>query len=116
MLTERNFKVPLYDYTVEVKIFDKAEEARAKFPDVIDGSMLGCTLEHIDCPRCTLLIPATGISTIIHELEHAKNLIWKYIGYKPQASNDEPDAYLLGYLFEQVEKVLKIHTKLASKY
>jgi hypothetical protein len=115
MLTERSFKVPLYEFTVEVKVFDKVEEVRAKFSDVFDSSMLGCTLEHIDCPRCTLIIPATGLSTIVHELEHVKNLIWKYIGYTPQASNDEPDAYLIGYLFEQVEKILKIHNKLALK-
>ena len=48
-------------------------------------------------------------SLVVHELEHVKNLIWKSKGYKPQADNDEPDAYLIGWLFEQVDKVIKKH-------
>ena len=28
-------------------------------------------------------------SSIIHEAEHIKNSIWRYIGYTPQEDNDE---------------------------
>lgn len=113
MITEKKFKVPIYDYVVYVMIVDSMEEAVKKHPE-IKGSMYGCTLEY-DNPFCKVILPPCNNSTLIHELEHVKNIIWKWIGYTPQAGNDEPDAYLIGYLYEQVDKIIKLHLKLASK-
>lgn len=113
MITERKFKVPIYDYTVYVMIVDKMEEAVEKHSEIKD-SMFGCTLEYSN-PFCKIIIPHNLSSTLIHELEHVKNIIWKWIGYTPQSGNDEPDAYLMGYLYEQVDKIRKLHLKLASK-
>ena len=48
-------------------------------------------------------------NTVAHECVHLKNCIWKYIGYKPEANNDEVDAYLVEYLFDQVSKVVAKH-------
>jgi hypothetical protein len=114
MLTERKFRVPIYDFKVIVTVFDDYTEARNKFPHALVSSAYGCTMEYIDCGKCHILIPSSGMSTVVHELEHVKNLIWKFTGYQSQAGNDEPDAYLMGYLYEQVEKILNIHKKLAS--
>lgn len=112
-MTKGKFKVPIYDFIVEVFIFDDIEEAKKEFEGVIEGHLLGCTIEYIDRPKCKLIIPCDNISTVVHELEHIKNLIWKYIGYTPQTNNDEVDAYLITYLLEQTEKYLKKH--LASR-
>ena len=40
-------------------------------------------------------------SSIIHEAEHIKNSIWRYIGYTPQEDNDEVDAYLITYIYNK---------------
>lgn len=113
MITEGKFKDPIYEFTVKVVIFDDIKEVLDRYNGIIDSSMSGCTIEHIGRPRCELVIPCDRMSTVVHELEHLKNLIWKYIGYTSQPGNDEPDAYMMSFLFEQVEKILKKH--LASR-
>lgn len=113
MLTEGRFKVPIYDFTIKVTVFDNMQEAREKYPHIIKYDMLGCTAEHIGCPECHIIIPHSFVDTIIHEVEHAKNLIWKFIGYSPQPGNDETDAYLIGFIYDKVDKIIKKH--LASK-
>lgn len=113
MITKKTFKIPIYDFYVEVTIFDNFEEVKREYPGIITQSMLGCTVEHIGYPRCKLIIPSEGLDTISHEIEHVKNLVWKYIGYNTQAGNDEVDAYLIGFIFKETEKVLKKH--LAAK-
>lgn len=113
MITERKFKVPIYEFTVRVTIFDDIEEARSKYPRFMTGQVLGCTVEYSDGSQCHLILPSDNLSTVVHELEHAKNLIWKAREIKCIPDNDEPDAYMMGYLFEQVEKILRKH--LASR-
>lgn len=113
MITEGRFNVPIYDFKVEVTVFDTPEEARKKYSEWITGTCLGCTVEYFSGDKCKLIIPSYNMSTVIHELEHVKNLIWKYREIKTILENDEPDAYLIGFLFEKVEKILKRH--LASK-
>jgi hypothetical protein len=50
-------------------------------------------------------------SSIIHESEHVKNLIWEYIGYNPQVGNDEVDAYLIAYIYKKIMEVYNKHDK-----
>lgn len=108
MLTKKSIRVPIYDFKVEVCIFDDIEEAKREYPRYISYDMLGCTIEW-GGSICTLIVPSDNYSTLIHELEHVKNLVWKAKGYKPQADNDEPDAYLLEWLFNRVDKIIKKH-------
>jgi hypothetical protein len=111
MLTERTIKIPIYDYKVKVVIFDDKEEVYKKYPQV-SPIYLGCTLESID--SCTVIIPPNDAETMVHECEHIKNCLWRYIGYTPQPSNDEVDAYLLMYIFSKIKEITQKHL-LATK-
>lgn len=108
MLTEKNIHIPIYDFKVEICVFSDIKEAKEKYPVIEDG-FLACTLEYRGCSKCKLIIPCNDYPSVVHELEHVKNLVWKAKGYTPQNNNDEPDAYLIGWLFEQVDKVIKKH-------
>lgn len=44
--------------------------------------------------------------TLAHEADHAANLIFKAIGAKVDVSNDEPHAYLVGFVTDCIDKVL----------
>lgn len=46
-------------------------------------------------------------SSIIHEAEHIKNSIWRYIGYTPQEDNDEVDAEISPMTDEQKARMLQ---------
>lgn len=49
--------------------------------------------------------------TIAHEADHAANLIFKAIGAKVDVTNDEPHAYLVGFITNCIYKVKKGKTE-----
>lgn len=109
MLTEKNIFVPIWGFKIEVCIFDNIAEAKSKYPEYIDEGMTAVTLEWKNQARCKVIIPSDNYSDVVHELEHVKNIIWKNKDYTPQKDNDEPDAYLMGWMFRQVESLIKRH-------
>lgn len=109
MITETNFEVPIFHFKVEVVVFDKLEEARAKYPEFLPEGSDACTVEYVNVSRAKVIIPSKNYVCVIHELEHIKNLIWKVKGYIPQEDNDEVDAYLIEYLYERIDKIIKKH-------
>lgn len=46
-------------------------------------------------------------SIIAHEIVHLKNYIYQDKGIELDRFNDEPEAYLIGWLFKEIEKILK---------
>lgn len=42
---------------------------------------------------------------IAHECVHIKNLIFRNKGIQADPKNDEPEAYLVGFLFKEIEKI-----------
>lgn len=50
---------------------------------------------------------AASTGTLAHEADHAANFIFKSIDAKVDAENDEPHAYLVGWITECIEKVKK---------
>lgn len=109
MITEKNFIVPIYGFKVEVAVFDKLEEAQKKFPDFMTEGTNACTVEYLHDGKCKLIVPSYKYAIVVHELEHAKNLIWKSKGHRTQEDNDEVDAYLLEYLYDRVDKIIRKH-------
>lgn len=109
MITEKSFIVPIYDFKVEVTVFDKLEEVQSKYSEFMTTETKACTVEYFNIAKVKLIVPSYGYSETVHELEHTKNLIWKAKGYKTQVDNDEVDAYLLEYLYDKVDKIIKKH-------
>lgn len=112
MITKRKIEIPIYRYPVKIIVTDNSEEIN-DICDVRDAK--GLVLEAAD--RSTIIILDTDPKIIVHECEHLKNCIWRYIGQTVDISNDEVDAYLIEYLYEQVMKVVNRHNskKLLSK-
>lgn len=108
MVTKRKFNIPIYDYKVEVVIFDDIKEVVDKYPEM--NNFAGIT--RLYDRKCTLVLPSNDLNTVVHECEHAKNAIWEFIGYIPSAKEDEVDAYLLTYIFSKVMEVIKKHTSI----
>jgi hypothetical protein len=46
------------------------------------------------------------LSNIAHEIVHLKNMVFQDIQAKLDAENDEPEAYLTGYLFDEIYNFL----------
>ena len=108
MITEKSFIVRIYDFKVEVAVFDNLEEAHRKFSDFMDKGTKACTVEYPDS-RVKVIVPSYRYAYMVHEIEHIKNIIWKVKGYKYQEDNDEVDAYLLEYLYDRIDKIIRKH-------
>lgn len=109
MLTEKSFIVPIYDFKVEVVVFDDLSEAQKRYPEFMSEGTKACTVEYFNCSKVKVIVPSYKYASVVHELEHAKNLIWKAKGYKSHEDNDEVDAYLIEYLYDRVDKIIRKH-------
>ena len=105
MITKKIIKVPIYDYKITIIVSDTFEEANKLYPEMHQCS--ACVLE--SPTESVIVIPPNQLGTLAHECVHLKNNIWTYIGYKPTSDNDEVDAYLIQYLFNEVYKVVDKH-------
>lgn len=107
MLTERKIKVPIYDYQIKIIIFDAFMELVAKYPDLRDEDGTAFTVEFKD--NAMVCIPSGSYQSLIHECEHLKNCVWNHIGHRPDPKNDEPDAYLIEYIYGEIVKSVQKH-------
>lgn len=106
MITERIITIPLYRHKVKVVVTDDIKEAKQKYIEIPDNSA-ACALNYGN--TSAVVVTPNNLSEIVHEVIHVKNYIWTAIGYSPIADNDEPDAYLVSYIFEKVMNVVASH-------
>jgi hypothetical protein len=52
------------------------------------------------------------LNTICHEVVHIKNRVNDHAGIEHDPDNDEPEAYLSGWIAEQIEKAWKEYKKM----
>lgn len=107
MITQKKIIIPIFDYKLTIIIFDKWSEVEHLFdggpePRAITASNHGSSIVAVNSKRG---------SSIIHEAEHIKNAIWRFIGYTPMRDNDEVDAYLLTYIYNKIVDVFYKHNK-----
>ena len=55
-------------------------------------------------------LTTTSIATITHEAYHITNYLTEYIGIKQDFGNDEAQAYMLGFIVEQILDVYTSYT------
>lgn len=107
MLTQKKMTIPIFDVGFRVCIFDDWSEVE----DIVGDSepSKGVTLAFPESQRILVAVNRHFPSTIVHEAEHVKNYIWRFIGYKPMEDNDEVDAYLLKYIYNRIVEVFYKH-------
>nr|DAQ68398.1 MAG TPA: hypothetical protein [Crassvirales sp.] len=108
MVTKKNIIIPIFRLKLEIVVVDDIKEALGIVPN-IDTGIDSCVIDHNN-GIVTIVIASNDMSIIAHECLHVKNSVWSRIGYFPQASNDEVDAYLLDYIMTEVLKVVEKHT------
>lgn len=107
MITEKNIVIPIYRYSLKIIVFDDFKEVKERLPEINSGDSKGLLLDYGD--KSIICVPSNDIPTVIHECEHAKNAVWKRVGFIPTPENDEPDAYLIEYIYKEVMKVVNKH-------
>lgn len=109
MITQKKLTIPIFDYKLSIIIYDDWEEV--KYLDLAskDENNAPAGFTKWKFGSAIVAIQSNKSSSIVHEAEHVKNLIWEYIGYTPQANNDEVDAYLLTYIYNKIVNVYYKH-------
>lgn len=110
MVTQKKINIPIFDYKLTIIITDTWEEAESKLPvqDVELENSKAVTFSNKLLGSIVAVLSSSPAS-IVHEAVHIKNNVWEYIGYKPQADNDEVDAYLVTYIYEKIMDVFRRH-------
>lgn len=112
MITQRKINIPIFDYKLTIVITDSWDEIKNKLPnqDIDLSSTRAVTFSNKLIGGSFVAVRSDCSSSIVHEAVHIKNNIWSYIGYSPQADNDEIDAYLVTYIYEKIIEVFRKHT------
>ena len=111
MITKKKVIIPIYSYVLNIIIVDYWDELRGILPDrIVDVNANAVSINENN--SSTVVVLSHSIDSIIHEAEHKKNFIWKYIGYRPQRDNDEVDAYLLTYIHRKIMEVFCRHNNI----
>lgn len=108
MVTQKRMVIPIFNYKLSIVIYDDWDEVSHLDSDE-DSNYPPKGFTKWQYGAALVAINAKHGSTIVHEAEHVKNLIWEYIGYRPQADNDEVDAYLLTYIYNKITDVFYKH-------
>lgn len=110
MITQRKMVIPIFNYKLSVVIFDKWEEC-SKFLPPEEMEIEANAITMMNYGAALVAVNSKRETSIVHEAEHVKNAIWKYIGYTPQRDNDEVDAYLLSYIYKKISEVFYKHDR-----
>lgn len=112
MKTEVNTIIPIYNFKLKIIFIDNIEE----FPTNMgqEHKYRQGSIEYFR-NNITFVNYSDCFDNIVHEAEHIKNVIWDHIGYKPSATNDEVDAYLIEYIYKKLTDVYHKHMKKIKK-
>lgn len=109
MITEKLINIPIYDVPLMVGIFDKEKEAIEKYPEIFTRGTKACVAEDLNTGDIFMIVPSTKLHHLAHECIHVINVIYKQKGIQPQRDNDEHEAYLMGFLFQKIEALIRKH-------
>ena len=116
MITEKKIQVPIYNFTVYVNIFDKWDEIKKYYIDNPDNEREGFMLVNdLQPTKIRLFVNAECPSCIVHEIIHIKNEIFNVINHTIDKDNDEPEAYLVQYLYNKIVDVYYKHIDNTTK-
>lgn len=96
-------KIPIYGQTV--RVYFGTEAYHRDFPEYKKDGDNGCFafVQCNECGPCMVFIEASP-NTVAHECVHAAWDVLDHVGVKVSADNQEPLAYLVGYIVEHVVK------------
>lgn len=108
-MIKKTIKIPIY-YGKLTMILDKDLsfiEKKYKTSSLKDFGAVTLKIENEYRHYIVAFTDAEHLSNIAHEIVHIKNHIFLDIGAKIDIYNDEPEAYLTGWLFDEIYKFLK---------
>ena len=108
MITKK-YKTPLYGTKFTIVIYNSNEEFKQKFKKIEISNFDGAVFYEKDELFIVFSAERKGYPTpgiIAHEAKHLVNNIFIEISHDLDRYNDEPEAYLLGWIVDRIHEVL----------
>ena len=94
-MTKKKIKIPIYNQSIVVIITEEENPRYKAFVDYVDGYITALFVKkHL----------SDGI--IVHECVHLVNFLYRHIGAELDINNDEHQAYLTQYIYEQIKNII----------
>lgn len=113
-MKKKTIKIPIYDGKLILYQVDNWDFINQKYehPDPLTNRTCGTVLtNYTKSGNSEYIVAFNSVplnSVIAHEAKHVVNLIFRDRGILLDVDNDEPEAYFLDWVFEQIEKFFKI--------
>lgn len=108
--------IPIYGGKLIIREVKNWKKINKKYNFELEPHVDGCVFnmisdskDHSEFHICFLGKPSNSL--IVHEVIHLVNSIYKYRHVELDLDNDEPQAYLAEWLFEQVEQYFEENGK-----
>jgi len=111
----KKFPIPIYHGVLEVVLVDDMAEVVKKYYWIKEGDKYDGVAFVLDPPKGTIkyvvVLRNKSPDIIAHESVHICNMIFKEKGIKPDLENDEPQAYLTGWIVDKIMKTMNFIAK-----
>lgn len=105
-MNKKTIKIPIYQASLTI-IYDKDLSYFSKKYKTRELKDYGAVTTRISHGEYVVAFEYNEGSIIAHEVVHIVNYIFEDCGIHLDRINDEPQAYITGWLFREIEKVIK---------
>jgi len=112
-MIKKTVEIPIYKGKLTI-IFDKDLSYVQKKYKTIDLNNYGAVFisNENNFKEYVVSFETEDLGTIAHEVIHLKNQIFKDCMMSLDVDNDEAEAYLVGWLYREIHKVLLLNTNI----
>lgn len=109
-MRQKTIKVPIYCFTLTMIFSEDLSVVAKKYdlPCLDDYGAVTFKKENSYRHYVAAFSDADHLSNIAHEIVHIKNQIYLDCMMELDRHNDEPEAYLTGWLFDEIYKFLNL--------
>ena len=108
-MVTKKYKTPLYGTKFTIVIYNSDDEFQKKFKKIEISNFDGAVFYEKEELFIVFSVEKKGYPTpgiIAHEAKHLVNNIFIEISHELCRYNDEPEAYLLGWIVDRIHEVL----------
>lgn len=108
MFRQKTINVPIYECKLTMILSKDLSHIEKKYKTGTLNDFGACTIkDKVDYRHYIVCFTDKDhLSNIAHEVVHIKNYIYLDCAMEPDLKNDEPEAYLTGWLFQEIYKFL----------
>lgn len=107
-MRKKTIRIPIYECDLTIILDEDLSYIQKKYKtkDLSDYGAVTLDKEAGYRHFVVAFTDATHLSNIAHEIVHLKNAIYLACAMEVDRYNDEPEAYLTGWLFDQINNFL----------